>query len=179
MSIRARIIILPLSIVLHYCLTKTSNLTFIGCHNVWIQSCLMVMTTYMRALSWHDYVRAFALTCFVPYPLHKFRLTSSFSYLWLWYLFVLTLCRVLSAYYVCVQLVHICSFFFCLHTVETFFVPISFVSMLYPLLPPSVSTLDSIISPPVSMLEFISSWFDLTLTTFLTHRPTIFIQMDP
>ena len=72
--------ILPLSIVLHYCLTKTSDLTFIGCHNVRLQSCLMVVTTSMRAPSWRDDVRACAGTCFVPYLLNKFTLTLSLSY---------------------------------------------------------------------------------------------------
>ena len=40
----------------------------------------MVVTTSMRATSWHDGVRACDLTHFIPYPLHKFRLTSSFYY---------------------------------------------------------------------------------------------------
>ena len=79
------------------------------------------MTTSVRALSWHDGVCASALTRFVPYPLHKFRLTLSFSYLWLWHLSVLTLYHFLSADYVCVWLVNLFFFSLCLHTVETFF----------------------------------------------------------
>ena len=75
--------------------------------------------------------------------------------------------NVLSANYVCVWLVHLFSFFLYHYAVETFFVPLSFVSMLYPVLYPYVSILESIISPPVSMLDLISSWFDLTLTKFL------------
>ena len=59
-------------------------------------------------------------------------------------------------------------FFRRLHDVETFFHTISFVSALYLVLPPSVSTLDSIFSSPVSMLELIFYWFDLNLTTFPT-----------
>ena len=76
MSISARIIILPLSIVLHYCLNKTLELTFIGCHNIRLQPCSKVVTTSVHAPSWHDDVRACALTRFVPYPLHKFRLVA-------------------------------------------------------------------------------------------------------
>ena len=121
MSIRARMIILPLSIVLHYCLTKTSDLTFIGCHNVQLQSCLMVVMTSVHVPSWYDNIRACALTRFVPYPLHKFRVTSAFSCLWLWSLSVLTSCHVLSADYVCVILVHLFSFSIHLHAVEKFF----------------------------------------------------------
>ena len=121
MSIRARMIILPLSIVLHYCLTKTTDLTFIGCHNVQIQSCLMVMTTSMRVLPWNDGVRACALTRFFPYPLHKCRLTSAFSYFWIWHISVLTSFHVLYADYVRLRLVHLFSFLLRLHAVETFF----------------------------------------------------------
>ena len=73
------------------------------------------------ARSWHDNIHACALTHFVAYPLHKFGLTLSFSYLWLWNISVLTLCHVLSTDYVCVPLVHLFSFFFCLHAVQTFF----------------------------------------------------------
>ena len=81
----------------------------------------MVVTTVVHAPSWHDNVRVCALTRFVPYPLYKFRLTSSFSYLWLRHISVLTPCHFLSADYVCVRLVHLFSFFLCLHAVETFF----------------------------------------------------------
>ena len=75
MSIRDRMIIITLSIVLHYCLTKTSDLTFIRCHNVRLQSCCMVVTTSVRAPSWNDDICACALTRFSPYPLRKLRLT--------------------------------------------------------------------------------------------------------
>ena len=119
MSIRARMIVIPLSIVLHYSITKTSNLTFIGCHNIQHQSCSMIVTTSVCAPSWHDNIHVCALTRFAPYPLHKFRLTLSFSYLWLWNISVLTLCHVLSADYARVRLVHLFSFFLCLHRVET------------------------------------------------------------
>ena len=49
-----------------------------------------------------------------------------------------------------------------------FFVPFSFVSRLYPVLYPSVSTLGLIPSTPLSMLNLISSLFDLTLTKYPT-----------
>ena len=64
MSIRTRMIIIALYIVLNYRLTKTSDLTFIVCHNVRLQSCLMVATTSVRAPSWHDNVHACDLTHF-------------------------------------------------------------------------------------------------------------------
>ena len=124
MSIRARIIILPLSIVLYYCLTKTSYLTFIRCNNIRLQSFWMV--TSVRAPSWHDDVHACALTCFVPYPLHKFRLTLPFSYMWLCNIYVLTFCHVLSVDYVCVWIVNLFSFFLRLHAVETLFCTVFF-----------------------------------------------------
>ena len=140
-------------------------MTFIGCHNVQLQSFLMVMATYVRAPLWYDDIRACALTLFVPYSLHKFRLTLSVSYFWLWHLSILLSCHVLSADYIRVRLVHLFFFFFRLHAVEMFFCTIFFVSTLYPILSTSVSTLDSILSPPEFMLDSISSWFDLTLTT--------------
>ena len=121
MSIRARIIILPLYIVIHYCVTKTSDLTFIECHIVWLQYCSMVVTMSVCAPSWHDDIRVCSLMCFVPYPLHKFRLTSSFSYLWLWHISVVTSCHVLSAKNVRVRLVHFLSCFLRLHAVEIYF----------------------------------------------------------
>ena len=55
-------IILPLSIVLHYCLNKTSDLTFIGFHNFWLQSNPMFVMMSIHAPSWYDDVRACALT---------------------------------------------------------------------------------------------------------------------
>ena len=157
-SICARMIILPLYIVLYWFLTKSSNLTFMGCHNVWLQFCWVEVTTSVRSLSWHDKVHTCTLTHFVPYPLYKLMLKLSFSYLWLWHISVLILYHSLSLDYFCVRLVHFCSFFFCLHAVETFFVPFYFVS-----------TLDSILSPPVTVLNSISYWFYLTLTTFPTY----------
>ena len=62
MSIRASIIILPLSIVPHCFLTKTSNLMFIVCHNIRLQSCLMVVMRSVRAPSGHGDVCACAHT---------------------------------------------------------------------------------------------------------------------
>ena len=121
MSIRARMIILPLYIFLHHCLTKTSDLIFIICHNVQIQSCCMVVKMSKCSPSWHDTICACTLTCFVPYPLHKFILTSSFYYLWLWHISFLTLYHLLSLDYVRVQLVNLFTFSLCLHNVETFF----------------------------------------------------------
>ena len=56
-----------------------------------------------------------------------------------------------------------------------FFVPFYFVSTLYPVLYLSVSTMDSIPSPPVSMLDSIASWFDLTLTKI----PTVWVSCPP
>ena len=58
---------------------------------------------------------------FVQYPLHKFILTLSFSYLCIWNLSVLVSYHFLSADYVRVRLVHFFSFFLFLHAVETFF----------------------------------------------------------
>ena len=81
----------------------------------------MVVTTSVRAPSWHDNVHAYALTCFVPYWLHKFRLTLLFSYLWLWNISVLTSYYFLSADYVCIQLLHLFSCFLCLHALERLF----------------------------------------------------------
>ena len=96
-------------------------MTFIRCHNVQLQSCSMVITTFMRALSWHDDMRVCAVTRFVPYTLHKFRLTLSFSYLWLWHISVLTSCQFLFADYVLVRLVHLFSLFLHIHAVEKCF----------------------------------------------------------
>ena len=124
MKICSRMTIIPLSIVLYYCLTKTSRLTFIRFHNVRPQSCWMSVKTSVRAPSWHDEVRACAFTRLVHYPQHKFRLKWSFYYLWLWNHSVLTSYHFLSADYFRVRLVHFFSFFLCLYAVETFFVTI-------------------------------------------------------
>ena len=107
-----------------------------------------------------------AFTNFVLYPLHKFRLTLSFSYLWICHISVVTLFHFLSMYYVHVRLVHLFSFVSTLW--RRFFVQFSFVATLYTVLSPSVSTLDSIPSHHVFILDSISYWFELTLTTFLT-----------
>ena len=123
MSIRDRMVILPLSIAFHYCITKTSDLTFIGCHNVQIQPCLMVVTMSVCTLSWHEDVRVCVLNCFVPYLLHKFILTLSFSYLWLWNISVLTLYHFLPADYVYVRLVNLFLFYLCIQAMETFLLP--------------------------------------------------------
>ena len=120
MSILTRMIILRLYIVLCYCLTKTSYLTFIGCHSVQLQSCWMVVTRSVRTPSWHYDRHACDLMCFVLYPLHKFRLTLSFFF-WLWYISVFMSFHVLSADYVFVKLVYFFSFFLCFHAVEAFF----------------------------------------------------------
>ena len=84
-----------------------SDLIFIGCHNVRLQSCLMVVTMSVRAPSWNDNVRACALTRFVPYKLHKFRLTLSFSYLCLLHIYpslrrAISYPRIMSAYNLCI-----------------------------------------------------------------------------
>ena len=115
MSICAQMVIISLSIALHYFLTKISDLTLIGCYHVWLESYRMVMMTSVRAISWHDDAHVCSFAIFVPYQLHKFSLTLSFSYWWLWHLSVLTSYHLLSAYYIRVQLVHLCLFFLCLH----------------------------------------------------------------
>ena len=123
MSISACMIIISLSIVLRHCLTKLSDWIFIRCHNVRLESYRMVVTTYIRALSWHDDVRACSLTDFVPYPLHKTRLMSSFSYWWIWNIYVLISYHLLSVDYVRIQLVHFCLFFLFLHNLSCPFSP--------------------------------------------------------
>ena len=40
-----------------------SDLKFIRCRNVWLEPCWMVVVVSMCASSWHDGVRACALTC--------------------------------------------------------------------------------------------------------------------
>ena len=114
MSIRARMIILSLSIVPHYSLTKISDLTFIEYHNVCLEYYWMVVTTYVHAPSCHDDVHECALTVFVLYPPRKLRLKSSFSYWWLCNISVLTY-HILSVDYFWVLLVHLCLVFLCIH----------------------------------------------------------------
>ena len=136
---------------------RPTSILFYGCDN--IDACIVMAW-------WHTCMRPHV---FVPYPLRKFILTLSFSYWRIWHLSVFTSCQVLSVDYVRVRLVHFFSFSLCIHAVEIFFVPFSFVSTGYPVLHPLVSTLDSIISTPVSMLDWIYSWFDLNLTSFSTR----------
>ena len=166
MSIRARMIIPPLSIVLHYCITKISDLTFIRCNNVQLQYCLMAVITSVHAPSWHDNVHACALTFlyhihYVNSDLrHNFCIDGCVVFLSL--RFAKSYPRTISLYDLCIYF----PFSFLSTLWRLFFVPFSFVSTPYPVLSPSVSTLDSILSPPVSMLESISYCFDLNLTIF-------------
>ena len=81
------------------------------------------MITSMCAPTWHDDVCTCTLAQFVPYPLHKFRLTLSSYYLWQWHISVLTLYHSLSADYVCVRLVNFFFFSLCLKAAETFCLP--------------------------------------------------------
>ena len=145
-------IILSFSILLHYCLTKTSDLMFIGFHTVQLESFWMVVMMSVRLLPWNNNVHACALTFFVPYPLCKFRITSSFSYWWIWHISVLMLYHLLSADYVRIKLVNL----------------FSFVSTMYPVPSPTLSTLDFIIPPSVSMLDLNYSLCEITFTTFPT-----------
>ena len=169
MSIHARMIIHHLSIVLHYSLIKTSDLTFIGCHNVRLQSCLMVVTTSVCAPSWHDNLFAFALT----FLYHIHYINSDFRRHFLidgYGVFpssrrAKSYPRIISAYDLWISF----PFSFVSTLWRHFFVPFSFVYTLHPVLSPSVSTLDSILAPYVSMLDLIFSWFDLNLTTIPTH----------
>ena len=66
--------------------------------------------TSVCAPSWRDGVHACALTVLVPYPLHSFRIMSSFSYWWLWHIFVLTSYHILSTDYVRGRIVYLCIF---------------------------------------------------------------------
>ena len=164
MSIHTRMIILSLSVVIHYCLTKTSDLTFIEFHNVRFQSCLMVVTTSVRAPSWHDDVHACAHT--VLYHIHYINSDLRCDFPIVGYGIFPPLRRAksyprtLSAYDLCISF----PFSFPSTLWRHFFVPFSFVSILYPVLYLSVSTLNLILSPPVSMLDSIYYWFDLKLT---------------
>ena len=80
MSIRARMIIIYLSIIPHFGITKKSDLTFILFNSVQLKVYHMVVTMYVHAFLWHDDIRACTIMVFVPYPLRKFRLTPSFYY---------------------------------------------------------------------------------------------------
>ena len=116
------------------------------------------MTTYVhtpsRVFSHIHYInsylcRHFLICGYVIFP----SLCRTISYL-----------RNMSAYDFCISVY----FSFVSLLWRRFFLPFSFVYTLYPVLYPSVSTLYSIPSPPVFMLDSISSWFDPTLTTFPT-----------
>ena len=147
----------PLSIVLHYCLSNTSNLTFIGFHNILLQYCFMDVTASVCAPSWHDDVRVCALTRFVPYPLHNSDLCRHFLFcgygIFPSLLHANSYPHNMSAYDLCVYF----PFSFVSMLWRHYFVPFAFVSTLYHVLSISVSTLDSILSPPVFMLESICS----------------------
>ena len=166
-------IVIPLSIVLHYCPIKTSELTFIRCHNSWFNFFCVAVTTSVRAPSCHDNVRVCSPTrlsyihyinsdlCrhFLSCGYGRFlSLRCNISYMW-----------TMSAYDFCITF----SFFFVSTLWRRLFIPSSNVSMLYPVLSPSFFMLDSILSPLVSLLEYISSWFDLALTTFPTVLPKL------
>ena len=74
MIIHARMVILYLSIVPHFVLTKTTDLIFIGCHIILLKYCLVVVTMSVHVPSWHDNARACALKVLLPHPLRKIRL---------------------------------------------------------------------------------------------------------
>ena len=148
---------------------------FIGFHNVLLASYWMVVTTSLCVTSWHDNVRACALTVFVPYPLRKFILTSYFSYWWLWHLSVINPYHLLSADYVRVRLVHLSIFLLCIHAVSYLF---------------SSCLHYGFNSSSFCLQEgFNFSLFGLTLTDFTTHSlfeggpicrvPTCFHPMIP
>ena len=118
MSIRARMNILSLYIIPHYCITKTSDFTSIVCHNVLLESCRMVGMTSMRAPSWHDDICVCALTVFVPYSIRKFILMFSFYYFWIWHISGLASYHVLSTDHIHIRLVPFCLFFLCIHDVS-------------------------------------------------------------
>ena len=119
-------IIIPLSIVLHYCFTKKFDLTFIGFHNFWLQSCWMVVMTSVRApshVSSHihyinsDLRHNFFICGYGIFP----SLRSTISYP-----------RTMSAYDLCISFPlsfvstlwrHFCTIFLCLHVVSC---PVSF-----------------------------------------------------
>ena len=76
----------------------------------------MAGTTFAYVPSWRYDVRACAVTVFISYPLHKFRLTSSFSYWWLWHISVLTSYLFFSTDYFWVWRFSFVIFSFCLYT---------------------------------------------------------------
>ena len=83
----------------------------------------MVLTTSMHAPSWRDYVRPYSMTVFVLYPLHKFRRTLSFSYWWIWHIYVLLSYHMFSEDYICIRHLSFCLFSLCLYAgFDSFFV---------------------------------------------------------
>ena len=142
------------SILIHYCLTETTNLTFIGCHNIWLEYFRVVVTTSVCALSCHKNGHVCAIT--LLYRIHYVNSYLRRNFIIDGYgifpplRWAISYPRTMSAYNLC-----ICFSFY-------------FVSMMYPVLSPYVSMLDLILSPPVFTLDSISSSFDLTLTKFIT-----------
>ena len=127
---------------------------FIGCHNVQLGSCWMVVTTSVREPSWDDDVQSCALT----FSYHIYHVNSDFRCNFLNNGYdTFTSLRQTTYYLWTMSAYNLCIYFY-----------FSFVSTLYPVLYHSVSTLHLSISPPVSMLDSIYFWFDLTLTTFTT-----------
>ena len=115
----------------------------------------MIVTTSVRALSWNDNLRACALAFL--YNIHYVNSDLRRHFLIYDYGIFPSLRRTIS-YPRNMSVYALFIYFY-----------FSFVSTLYLVLSLSFSTLDSIISPPVSMLDSISSWFDLTLTAFPTR----------
>ena len=162
MSISDHIIILSVSIFHHYCLTKTSDLTFIWCYNVWIEYCNMVVITFVHVPSCHDNIRACALTVFVPYPLCKYILMLSFSYWWLWGISVIISYHLLFTDHVRIWLIHFWLSFLYHHTVSYNFS--SYLKALF-IVPSSFFT-----------LGVIFYLFDPTVTKFSTVK--VFHKVD-
>ena len=139
MSIHTRMIILSLSVVIHYCLTKTSDLTFIRCHNVRLEKYQMVVTKSVRAPSCNENVCAWALT--FSYHIHYVNSYLRCHFFIDGYGFFPSLHRTISyqwtmyAYNLCIKLYF------------------SFVSTIYPFLTPTVSTLVLILPYSISTLD--------------------------
>ena len=130
------------------------------------------MTTSMRAPSWNDDVRACALTNLFSYSdLRHYFLICGYE-IFPSLLGTISYPQTMSVYDLCITF----SFSFVSTLWRHFFVPFSLLSTLYPIMSPYVSTLDLILYPPVSMLDSISSWFCLTLTTFPTIFFSLFLQ---
>ena len=153
-------IILNFSIILHYCLTKTSDLTFIGYHNFWLEYCWMVVTISVRTQAQHDHVFAFALIFL--YNIHYVNLDLRPHFLTDGYKVFMSLGHTIS-FPRNIFMYDLCIYF-----------SISCVSALYHILSLTVSTLNYILTPSVSMFYLSSSLFKLTLTTY----PTISLKGD-